>query len=244
MVLLHGIASSTSTFARIAPALGEHFRVIGLDLLGFGGSIARPDQEFTLETHVEAVLDSLAALRIRGPVVFVGHSMGCLIALRIAARHPRRVAALVLASPPLYPDPEELLRTDDPLLREAIRLRMWTYDFLRKNPAFTQASARRLERLPELHPVLHLDADSWPAFAGSLEHVIEEQTALAELRTLEMPVRIVYGSLDPFVVPRVFDGLEDRPNVSITRVDGVDHLIRPSLAEAVVAAVEKVAQRR
>src|SRR3712207_5410976 len=102
VVLVHGIASSSVTFENLVPLLTDRHRVVAIDLLGFGESVAPPDAEFTIEEHVDAVSRTLYALRLPSPFVLVGHSMGSLIASRYAATNPKRVRRLVLVAPPVY----------------------------------------------------------------------------------------------------------------------------------------------
>jgi len=81
--------------------LAESGRLVVPDLVGFGRS-ERPATGYTAEDHADAVAGCLDALDIEAPVVIGAHSLGCLVALALAARHPSRVSALVGAGPPLY----------------------------------------------------------------------------------------------------------------------------------------------
>ena len=98
VVLIHGLASNASRFAEFAEqtTLAPAWRVLRVDLRGHGAS-----QGFapaTLECWCDdlaAVLDAESSAR----AVFVGHSLGAQVALRMAQRHPRRVQALALIDP-------------------------------------------------------------------------------------------------------------------------------------------------
>jgi pimeloyl-ACP methyl ester carboxylesterase len=103
VIFLHGITGSRRYWNRGVPRLSGSFRLILPDLLGFGLS-PKPHLEYTLEVYRRSVRDLVERLGLdRRPVLFVAHSLGCLIALNYAAAHPH-VARMALLSLPRYTD--------------------------------------------------------------------------------------------------------------------------------------------
>jgi pimeloyl-ACP methyl ester carboxylesterase len=97
MVLLHGIGASAQSWALVMRhLLRDSRRVYMPDLPGHGFSRA-PDR-LTLD-GVFHDLDKALCGEISAPVVLVGHSLGALMAIRFALRHPERVRGLVLITP-------------------------------------------------------------------------------------------------------------------------------------------------
>lgn len=96
ILLLHGLGGSWQTWLENIPVLASDHRVIAVDLPGFGSSeeIPKPAE---MSTHVDTLIALLGQLEIDQAVV-VGHSMGGLISLAMAARHPQQVRGLVLVS--------------------------------------------------------------------------------------------------------------------------------------------------
>lgn len=93
VVLLHGSPMVGSEFDLLAPMLAERFRVITIDLPGFGGSTwAIPD--YSHEAHARYVLALLDELGVES-AHFVGFSMGSGVALRVYEQAPQRVESLV-----------------------------------------------------------------------------------------------------------------------------------------------------
>jgi pimeloyl-ACP methyl ester carboxylesterase len=90
------MASAGLNWAASYQPLGQHFRVVGVDLRGHGRGI-RTWRRFRLEDCA----DDLAALVNElqcGPVIVAGYSMGGLVTQLLWKRHPEVVAGLVLCS--------------------------------------------------------------------------------------------------------------------------------------------------
>jgi pimeloyl-ACP methyl ester carboxylesterase len=94
VALLHGFGGAAANWALVAPALAERCRVLVPELPGHGGSSALPAPPERLDPYA----DRMAAL-LDGPAVLVGHSLGAVVALRLALRHPDLVRGLVLTAP-------------------------------------------------------------------------------------------------------------------------------------------------
>ena len=101
VVLLHSSLSSKSQWTALAERLASRFRVIALDLCGYGdNAMPAARAPFTLDEEVRLVaarLDRLVEAQVR--VHVVGHSYGGLVALRFAHCASHRVASLSLYEP-------------------------------------------------------------------------------------------------------------------------------------------------
>ncbi|MEM9906724.1 MAG: alpha/beta fold hydrolase [Cyanobacteria bacterium P01_D01_bin.44] len=87
IVLIHGFGASIGHWRKNIPVLSEAgYRVYAIDLLGFGGS-EKPAIDYTLELW-EVLLQDFWAAHIQTPAVFVGNSIGGLLALMTLANHP------------------------------------------------------------------------------------------------------------------------------------------------------------
>jgi pimeloyl-ACP methyl ester carboxylesterase len=98
-VLLHGHGGRWQYWLETLPALAEHRRVIAVDLPGFGGSALPPRSTRSME-NLAATVEDLANLLDLGFIDVVGHSMGTLCGIEVAAAFPTRVRRLVLAAGP------------------------------------------------------------------------------------------------------------------------------------------------
>jgi len=95
LLLLHGFGNEAHIWGDFAPVVAPHYRTIAMDLRGHGESAHDPQRRYDYQSHVrdlEAITAELGIDRL----VLVGHSLGGRISALFAARHPRRMAGLVL----------------------------------------------------------------------------------------------------------------------------------------------------
>ncbi|MGY6633488.1 MAG: alpha/beta hydrolase [Alkalilacustris sp.] len=97
VILLHGFPQTHMTWARVAPALAERFRVIVPDLRGYGGSDAPGDDaahtvysKRAMAADIVGLMDALGIARAS----ILGHDRGARVAYRLALEHPDRLDRL------------------------------------------------------------------------------------------------------------------------------------------------------
>jgi 3-oxoadipate enol-lactonase len=96
VVLVHGLGGAAPNWRLIAPALAAERRVIVPELPGHGGSDPLQGAD-TIDPFADLVVAALEQ-EDATPAAWVGHSLGGLVALRAAVRHPEAVTGLVLAA--------------------------------------------------------------------------------------------------------------------------------------------------
>ena len=94
VVCIHGLTSNHTVWESMADALAPRLRLIGYDLRGRGDS-DKPPTGYSLAIHGDDLLGLLDHYGLRRATI-MGHSLGAHIAVRFAAKHPDRVARLVL----------------------------------------------------------------------------------------------------------------------------------------------------
>ncbi|MGD8386689.1 MAG: alpha/beta hydrolase [Desulfobacteraceae bacterium] len=104
VVLLHQTPRSWTEYRDVLPLLGERYRAIAMDTIGFGDSY-RPSEKASIELYAEGVLHFLDAMEIERTSL-VGHHTGGVIAVEFAASWPQRVNKLILSSCP-FTDKED-----------------------------------------------------------------------------------------------------------------------------------------
>jgi pimeloyl-ACP methyl ester carboxylesterase len=92
-VYLHGVGTEARTWDATVLGVGEP--AIALDLPGHGRSSWRDDAVYSADTVAPTIAEALDALGVP-PGILVGHSLGAIIAARVATLAPERVTGLVL----------------------------------------------------------------------------------------------------------------------------------------------------
>lgn len=104
VILLHGFGSSLETWDDWSRSLAHDFRVIRLDLPGFGLTGPDPTGDYSDARSLRILLAFMDGLGVQ-KASLVGNSLGGKLAWMFAAEHPERVDKLVLISPAGFSSP-------------------------------------------------------------------------------------------------------------------------------------------
>jgi pimeloyl-ACP methyl ester carboxylesterase len=220
-VLLHGLAASWHWWLETLPALARTGRAIAIDLPGFGHS--QPSAGGVSAASATAAIAELCdALEIRRPIVF-GHSMGTLLALRLAAQRPAETRGVVLIGGPilsvlrLFRSPLATIAREPRVanflleaLTAGLPLPGWARRQIATRPGLRQMAlgpyARHPKRLP---PDLVWELlggigarGVLPALAGGFAFDVD-----SDLRAIKCPVLVVHGADDNLVPARDVNAL-------------------------------------
>lgn len=106
LFLIHGITGSHRYWNPLRRFLTDRFRLIIPDLLGFGNS-PKPHIKYSVEVFRDSIRNLVLEKRLENePLIFVGHSLGAIIALEYAAAYRDNVDRLLLVSLPSHTDEE------------------------------------------------------------------------------------------------------------------------------------------
>lgn len=129
VLFIHGFISSSAfwtetLFPNFSSAAKSSFRLFAIDLLGFGRSPKPTDSMYTLREHLEIIERSVLEPNKVKSFHIVAHSLGCILALALAVKHPSSIKSLTLLAPPYYPIPKGEQATQYVMRRVAPR-RVW-----------------------------------------------------------------------------------------------------------------------
>lgn len=198
VVFVHGIADDSSRFKKPIEYLEgttslKNIRFVRFDLLGSGESSKSEKLNFDFKDQLEALYNSIEALKIKTPLVLVGHSMGCLISARFADAHKSMVKELILISPPVF-------RAED-------------FD----NPAFA-AGLEAFKKLMVVKNPIYLHDK---AFLSEMKNIIQNKKNYDVLARLTRKTTIIYGKADQIIASFNIPGLlKTNPNISAIETSG------------------------
>lgn len=100
IVLIHGITDDGLCWTPFAEVLAINYDAIMVDVRGHGKSDA-PEKGYDYKTMAIEVAGLIEGLALENPIV-IGHSMGAMIALTLAAFNPEMPRAIILEDPPAF----------------------------------------------------------------------------------------------------------------------------------------------
>lgn len=205
LLLLHGKNFSSDYWAQTIKAMTSYgYRVIAPDQVGFGKS-SKPEIRYTFSRLVENTTGLLDHLRINR-VVVIGNSMGGMLAVHFARRHPERVVALVLENPLGLEDYAQSIPPQE--TPQLVKLEMAQTPATYRNfvKSYFPAWKPEYERFVEQFARVQLSGD-YPRFAhvSALTYqMIYEGPIYNELPKLTVPTLLVIGQSDRTVFGRRF----------------------------------------
>lgn len=105
-ILQHGFGRSAWFWRRWVPYLSRHYKVVRPDLRGFGKSPLDfdPMTGYSVDLLVDDMLRVLDTVSPGSPVHYAGESIGGIVGMALAAKHPERLRSLtVVSSPTIIP---------------------------------------------------------------------------------------------------------------------------------------------
>ncbi len=215
IVFIHGLGGSPGDWTEVANDLGRDHRVVLVALPGHAHA-PMPDS-LPLERAVGNVLATVRTLP--PPVVLVGHSVGGLVASRVALRAPDRVAGVVLVETALRPQMP-------PVERRAL------LDALRKSPAAVLRDAYGSfgrDSLQGVELAREAGAVEPGMFRMWLAEVLDADLS-SEVAALSVPVLVVLGPHswepgEPWAVAAGSLGYRSLARAQPVRVDSCAHYV-------------------
>jgi cis-3-alkyl-4-acyloxetan-2-one decarboxylase len=236
VIFLHGLGRSASVWRHVAELMpGKPVRMVCFDLLGFGESPKPAAIAYNADDHARAVIKSIQKLHLGQPAILVGHSMGCLISVRVARLQPQLVRHLVLYEMPLYAG-----LPDKRLYKLRLNLYFTLYSkVIAFKPIFKGEGKSRAQRLAERLMGFNLNDSTWRPFIRSLKHTIMEQQTHIDIKQLQMPMDVIYGTRDRLVIrgktTEIFG--DDVANVTAHTIKE-NHGISPKASRFIVQRIE------
>ncbi len=237
MVLVHGVGMNADYWGNITDALEPHFSLTVIDMPGHGHSPALPQPSPTLHQYTDVISRALQTVPPR-PAIITGHSMGALIALDMAERHPQQVTGIAVlngvyrrseqASLAIRQRVAEL--TDQTASDPAATLERWFGTSPQGELA--QASEQCREWLGNINQQSY--AAAYRAFANA------DAPSDEALTRIDCPALFMTGELEPNSTPAMSQAMNRLlKNSQCVIVEQAKHMMSMTHPQAVVSALIK-----
>jgi len=235
IVFVHGAGMDHTVWTLFARHFARHGRnVIAVDLPGHGRSGGEP--RASIEDMSDWLVALLDALQLQQAAI-VGHSLGSLVALDCAARHPDRVRAIVLVGS-TAPMPVSDAILDAAAANDPAAFNMLTeYGYSKRhlyggnsNPGMWMVGST-LRLFERSRPgVLHADMNACNEYQAGLERAA----------TVQCPVLTVLGNNDRLTPVRSTQPLLDAlPSPEVRILDGAGHTLMTEAPNALLDALKE-----
>ena len=199
LLFLHGFGSSLQTWDVWAVTLEQKYRVIRLDLPGFGLTGPSPSNDYSELNDVNSLTQFVDKLGV-SELSVIGHSMGGKIAWTFAAAHPDRVKALVLMAPDGFPQPEAIGTKPYamPAIMGLMKYCLPRY-FVRKSiePAFANESALDDKMVSRYHDMLRAPGVRAAILERGNQTIYTDP--VPRLKKIKAPTLLLWGEEDKMI---------------------------------------------
>jgi pimeloyl-ACP methyl ester carboxylesterase len=199
LLLLHGFGSSLQAWDDWSLKLEQKYRVIRLDLPGFGLTGASPANDYSEEKDLATLTYFADKLGLEKFSV-MGHSMGGKMAWSLAASQPERVQALVLMAPDGFPETKDIGTKpyEVPAIMGLIKYVLPKY-LVRKSiePAFVQADALNDALVNRYFDMLRAPGVRGAILERSNQTIYTDP--VPRLKAIKAPTLLIWGEQDQMI---------------------------------------------
>jgi pimeloyl-ACP methyl ester carboxylesterase len=199
LLLMHGFGSSLQAWDDWSLKLEQKYRVIRLDLPGFGLTGASPANDYSEEKDL-AILTHFADKLGLEKFSIIGHSMGGKMAWTLAATQPERVQALVLMAPDGFPEAKDFGTKpyEVPAVTGLIKYFLPKY-LVRKSiePAFAEADALSDARVNRYYDMLRAPGVRAAILERSNQTIYTDP--VPRLKAIKAPTLLIWGEQDQMI---------------------------------------------
>lgn len=232
IVLLHGTASSLHTWDQWANRLVKNYRVIRLDLPGFGLTGPHPRDQYEVNNDVDFIQAFLSQLAL-DKVHMVGSSLGGRISWEYSLQHPEQVKTLTLINSLGYPQkawPPAIQMAQWPVFDVLVAnlSPRYMFDIGLKEIYFDKDIVTE-DLIDRYYELAHFPGNM-DAFPKRVKAKLDTQSN--EIKNLTLPTLILWGEEDVyFPVMRALDFHRDIPHSTVITYDNVGHLPMEEVSE-------------
>ena len=223
LVLIHGFPLDHTMWRHQIDDLQKSYRVLALDLPGFGKSQA-PQAEMSITGFADRIAEFLDQIGMPEKVTLCGLSMGGSIGLQFALRYPLKLARLILCDCRAMVDAPEArqMRFDlaDRVLKEgpefvaaAMPARLFTPQTIEQHPDIVQS----------IQAVIRTTTST--SVAGGSRALANREDVVPRLSEIKVPTLVIVGSEDVISTSGEMQAMAEKiPDSQYVAIPGAGHM--------------------
>jgi 3-oxoadipate enol-lactonase len=235
LVCIHELGGSMDSFAPLLPGLEAQCRILRYDQRGQGRS-AKVAEDYNMAQQADDLEYVLASAGLAAPYWLLAVAAGAAIAVSYAARHPDKVAGLILCSPALSmaADRAENLRRRAAIAVEQGMAAITDETLARSWPPQANGDAGAAQRFQAYRThLLNADARGY----ASANRALADYVAAADLARLTCPVTLIAGLYDQVRPPNIVAALRQQlPLARYVELPGA-HLLPQQVPQALLSEI-------
>jgi pimeloyl-ACP methyl ester carboxylesterase len=232
LLLIHGTFSSLHTFDDWTEILKNHFRVIRLDLPGFGITGPSNDNKYSIELFTDFIMDFLDAIKVK-KFNIAGNSLGGWMSWELALICSKRIKKMILLNSAGYINdrdyPLPFVIAQTPFLRNAFSFipRAVVRRFLRQ--VYCDQASLTDDIVNRYYDLIHREGNL-DAFVKIANSYFIQNTH--KLNMLKLPVLIIWGEKDRWINPKHAQYFHrDLPSSTLLIYENVGHVPMEEIPE-------------
>ncbi len=223
LVFLHGWGSSLQFWIPVSKLLTKSYRIILVDLPGFGKSMPfqfQPD----IPDYTEFIRKFASSLNLE-KFTLAGYSFGGQITLDYALKYPHDLTSIILISPAISKEKRRII---------SLKARMTKS----LKPILSNAPSDQIEQL--IGWVTPKEYEGSNEYQKALINKIIKYNLKPFLTQITLPVNIIWGNID-MVVPNIGDYLAKKiPKAQFHIISGANHLIYLTHLDELAKTLNKI----
>ncbi|HUY53328.1 MAG TPA: alpha/beta hydrolase [Candidatus Dormibacteraeota bacterium] len=225
VVIIHGWGDNLNNFNKIQANLSKTYKVISLDLPGFGAS-STPDSGWSLDDFAAFIKDFINKINV-DVYAYIGHSNGGAILINGLASKTLQADKLILIA-------ASGIRSTEKLKKKAILVSAK----IGKLPLRLLPTDYQLKLKDKIYQMLKSDANVSPKMIETFKKIVRQDVSEDAIK-LKVPTLLIYGQEDkvtPVEYGRIYQQLIKDSKLVI--IEGSGHFVHLQEADKVFALIE------
>lgn len=194
LVLIHAFPTDKTLWQAQNKKLSKHFRVITLDLWGFGQSSPVDGEAISMTDYADEVNQLLEQLRIDKAIIG-GESMGGYVSLAFLKKYPEKVSGLILSNTQSIADSEEAKSKRESAAQDVLSNGTTQFISAFLDKALSEDSGDQNKQ----YLLTILQAQTATALASGLRGMANREDTSEILAETMLPVLIITGDQDKVI---------------------------------------------